>query len=355
MRKRLVAVFLVFVLVISCIPGVRAVEQLCFVGVNDNIPLSLPEAETPFYSDGVLYIPYTAFGARPNNIAISNNVNQNNLVLFNLSRRLVYDLENSTVTDEEQNTTSVKLLYRNGVLFVPAVKAASHFGLNVSLLTSKTGCAIIRFTNGQQYYSADFFLERAEILIDDILEIHAKRESQQGEHPEQEEGEFIGEEPVEQGPATVYVAFAGEAVCEETMRHVKVFNSHVAFFLTAEQFRSNAELVRTIYAAGHTIGITVEAGEEDPERALEEANDAMDSILFCRSALALLPEGELVTKSYRVILEETQSMDVNAIMEQEEQIPQLTVIRMDVVENLTPLVRNDAFLPQLLETTKLPQ
>lgn len=354
MKKRFLAVCLAMVLIFTSLPGARAVELICFVGVNDNIPLSLPEAESPFYSDNTLYIPYTAFEARPNNVAISNNVSQKTLVLFTFSSRLVYDLENGTVTNEDQETSSVKLLHRNGILFIPAVQAASHFGLTVSLLTSKTGCSIIRFTNGQQFYSADFFLERAEILIDDILEIRAKQEEEQGMQPEQEEGEITGEEPDEKGPATVYVAFAGEAVCEETLRHLKVFNTRVAFFLTAEQFLSNVELVRTIYAAGHTIGITVELGETDPERALEEANAAMDAVLFCKSTLALLPEGDLETTAYRIIREDTQAMDVNWIMEQEEQIPQLMVCRTDVVENLTPLVRNDAFLPQLLETTKLP-
>lgn len=352
--KRLFVLVLALILIVSVLPGARAVELLCFVGVNDNIPLSLPEAASPFYSEGTLYIPYTAFEARPNNVAISNNVEQKTLVLFNFSSRLVYDLENGTVSDEDENVSKVKLTYRNGILFIPAVQAAAHFGLSVSLLSSQTGCSIIRFTNGQQYYSADFFLERAEILISDILEINARHEGEENQQQEETEGEIFGEETEKNGPATVYLAFAGEAVCEDTLSHLKVLNTKVAFFLTEEQFRTQKDLVWTIFAAGHTIGITVEVGEKDPERALKEANDAMDEILFCRSALALLPEGTLETTAYRLLLEETQSMAVDAITEQEEQIPRLMVCRSDVVANLSPLVRNDAFLPQLLETTRLP-
>ena len=51
------------------------------------------------------------------------------------------------------------------------------------------------------------------------------------------------------------------------------------------------ELVWSIYAAGHTIGLTVGAGETDVEAALTAANEAMDKVLFCRSILVLLPEG----------------------------------------------------------------
>jgi hypothetical protein len=46
-------------------------------------------------------------------------------------------------------SNTVTVSYRGGILFIPAAQAAEHFGLSVTLLTSETGCPIIRFTNGQ--------------------------------------------------------------------------------------------------------------------------------------------------------------------------------------------------------------
>ena len=66
MKRRLTAVLLVAVVLLTMLSGVHASGLICFVGVNDSIPISLSAAETPYYSSGTLYIPYTAFRAAPN-------------------------------------------------------------------------------------------------------------------------------------------------------------------------------------------------------------------------------------------------------------------------------------------------
>ena len=108
MKKCLVVLFMSLVLVVTMLPGVRASGLICFVGINDTIPISLPAEEAPYYSGGTLYIPYTAFNANPNGVVISNNVDQKTLVLFTRNSRLVYDLEADTVTDEENKTYRCK-------------------------------------------------------------------------------------------------------------------------------------------------------------------------------------------------------------------------------------------------------
>lgn len=352
MKKRLCSLILLAAVMVCLIPGTRAAGQIGFVGVNDTIPISLSAEEAPYYSNGVLYIPYTAFNASPNGVYISNNVDQNTLVLFTRSSRLVYDLSAGTVTDEDGNESKVTVNYRNGIMFIPAVQAASHFGLFVALLTSEAGCPIIRFTNGQQVYSNEKFVRNAENLISYILS-HNEGESEEGETGENGEENEDDKPQKELGPATVYLAFSGEAVSEKTLELLDTFELRAAFFLTEEQISSQRELVCQIYAAGHTVGLTVEAGEPDPGAALEAANDILDQVLFCRSVLALLPEGFLETASYRILLEQTQAMALDQILQQEELRPRLLVCRSDVAGTLGTLVDHEAFLPQLLETTDL--
>ena len=99
MKKRLLALVLLAALVLACTPGAQAAGSLCFVAVNDTIPLTLPGSEAPYYSGGVLYLPYTAFNANPGGAVVSYNVDQGTFVLFNRTSRLVYDLEAGTVAD----------------------------------------------------------------------------------------------------------------------------------------------------------------------------------------------------------------------------------------------------------------
>ena len=353
MKKRVLAVVLAAALVLCVLPGTRAAELICFVGVNDSVPYKLPASEAPYYSGGILYIPYTAFNAAPNGVVISNNVDQNTLVLFTRNSRLVYDLEAGTVTDEDDNVSKVTINYRGGVMFLPAVQAASHFGLSVSLLTSETGCPVLRFTNGQQVYDNTTFVEKAESLISYILEHEAKQEAEGSQ--EQEEGIKNPEEEQEElGPATVYLAFAGDAVSLATLEYLKAVEVQAAFFLTAEQLTNEKDLVRKIYAAGHTIGVTCEPGSADPASAFDAANEAMDLVLFCRSPLAMLPDGKLETERYVLLQEQDHASTVQDVLLQEEQIPRLLICRADAAGTLTTLTNSGAFLPQLLETTRFP-
>jgi len=350
MKKKIVAVFLAVVLLLTGIPGTSAAGLICFVGVNDSIPISLPAEAAPYYSGGTLYIPYTAFEANPNGVVISNNVDQNTLVLFTRNSRLVYDLEAGTVSDEEENTSNVTVSYRSGILFIPAAQAASHFGLSVALLTSETGCPIIRFTNGQQVYANEKFVEKSENLISYFLDHTARKEeeAQNGEQEQEEEG-LPPEE--ELGPATVYLAIAGEAVSQLSLDYLEQMNLKAAFFMTADQFAAEKDLVRQIYAAGHSIGLAIEPEAVDAVQSLQDTNEAMDQVLFCRSAMALVPNEIPETTSYRMFSESLQAMDVPSILSQEELAPRLLVCRSDLVITLAPLIAAETIFMQLLETT----
>ena len=149
--KKVLPALLALALILVLIPGAMAAGSLCFVAVNDTIPLTLPASDAPYYSGGTLFLPYTAFNANPGGVIVSNNVDQNTFVLFTRTSRLVYDLSDGTVTDESGNESPVTVSYRGGMLYIPA-GAAEHFGYSVSLLTGSRGEVIIRFTNGAQVY-----------------------------------------------------------------------------------------------------------------------------------------------------------------------------------------------------------
>lgn len=355
MKKRLLPLLIVISLFLFCVSGVSASGTMCFVAVNDTIPMTLPGDAAPYYSGSVLYIPYSAFDANPAGVVISNNTDQNTLVLFTRTQRLVYDLTENTVTDEKDNVSPVTVAYRNGILFIPAA-AASHFGLSVSLLTSQSGYTILRFTTGTQVYDDELFVEKAENLIQYLVQQGAGSTASDPTGS----GEAITtqppgteEPPPETEPATVYLAFAGDAVTQETLDLLAAHSIQAAFFLTSEQFVLQTDLARAIYAAGHTVGITAEGSSMDYQAALAEANDAMDSALFCKSLFALAPEerAEGLT-GYRILTYSNSMPTVQDVLSVTGS-PQLLLCQSDPSAVIRTLLDANATLPQLLETTRL--
>lgn len=350
MKKRMCILCLIAVVVFTSVPSARA-DSFCFIGINDSIPAALPGDMAPYYDNGVLYVPYQVFESSPGGVIISYDIENGSFVLFTRTRRLAYDLEAGTVTDKDGNTSRCTPVFRGGVLYIPAVQAAGHFGLSISLLTSKTGCPILRFMDGSQVYDNKQFLEKAEKLVDAYLQ-HSSRQEQNGSEqgPKDEEEDPFAEEEEPSGPATVYLLFTGEAVNLQTLQILKKQSLQAAFFLTEQQILEDKDLVRAIYAEGHTIGLAAE-NEEELLDCLERANQALDETLFFRSILALT-QGNLDDVQYRIINEHNLVHNLEEVLSQPE-LPHLFVYRTADYSVLQRLLQEKAFLPQLLDTSTL--
>ncbi len=345
MVKRMLAFLLLMAVVIVCIPAASGAGTICFVGINDSVPLYLSANEVPYYKGNLLYAPYTVFQSGLGGIAVSYNTEKGSLVLFTRAKRLVYDLEAGTLTDEAQKVSNVNVVYKNGILFIPVAKAASHFGLTATMLTSTSGSPVLRFTDGGQTLDNATFIRKAENLISIILAQEENEQSHgtgQGNETEQEERDA--------GPATIYLAFAEEAVSEQTLETLKNMNISAAFFLTAAQIEATPELIREIHAQGHHIGITAGSGEQDLEAALQAANQALDRVLFFKSITALVSSNEYVTENYAVFKELTNLENIDTVLEKA-QTPQLFVCRADAAAVLQRLLQEQAYMPKLCETT----
>ena len=150
-------------LCVSLCTPILADGDLLFVAVNDSIPLTL--SSLPYASSSGIYVPYTAFDASPGGVIPAYNAQAQTFVLFTRQRRLVFDLAEGTVTDQDGNVKTVSTTFRGGILYVPLVYCASFFGLKVALLTSENGYPILRFTTGSEGYDDSLFVEKAESLI----------------------------------------------------------------------------------------------------------------------------------------------------------------------------------------------
>ena len=150
--KRLFCIVLSLILCLTLCTPALAEGDLLFVAVNDSIPLTL--TALPYESSSGIYVPYTAFDASPGGVIPAYNAQAQTFVLFTRQRRLVFDLAEGTVTDQDGNVKTVSTTFRGGMLYVPLVYCASFFSLKVSLLQSTSGYPILRFTTGSEVTTA---------------------------------------------------------------------------------------------------------------------------------------------------------------------------------------------------------
>ena len=288
--RKLVCLLLALALLLVLAPAAGAEGNLFFVAVNDTIPVTL--TSLPYTSGGVVYVPYTAFDARPGGVVTAYNATAQTFVLFTKDSRLVFDLATGETSDENQNTSTQTALFRNGLLYIPLVFCASHFGLKVSMLESQDGYPVLRFTTDSEVYDDSLFIEKAENLI-------AYRVTQQSsasdpaDHPQAHPdapAQNPADDPQETVPATVYLVFQNVEFMQENADLLADYQLRGTFFLTAEEIRENPDLVRDLYAQGHILGVTAAEDAADLAAALDEANDALDAVLELRTLLALLPD-----------------------------------------------------------------
>ena len=351
MKKWLMTMILVFLCVFSCLPVASASASLCFVAVNDSIPLYLSASDAPFTYNNITYIPYTAFEANPGGIQVSMNSSDKTLTLFTRTQKLIYDLERNSVANEDGLSWDVSLIFSNGTLFIP-ISDAAHFGLSVSLLRSKTECPIIRFVTGSQVYDDAMFVEKAENFIHHTVQEYEKNISTNpSQDPVPPDNQNPGTDKPVQTPSTVYLVLAEEAVSQRSFEFLQSHGITGAFFFTAEQFLNQPELARAISAAGYTIGITVSENSSDPKADLAAANAAMSQILFYKSLLAFVPHTLLETiDSYFIVPDFSNDPDlVHAAAISSE--PQLLICKTSPIDLQEQLLDSNTTVLQLLETT----
>ena len=100
--RRWICFLLCLVLTVCLCAPALADSELFFVAVNDTIPVTL--TSLPYTSGGVVYVPYTAFDARPGGVVSAYNATAQTFVLFTKDSRLVFDLATGETSDENQNT-----------------------------------------------------------------------------------------------------------------------------------------------------------------------------------------------------------------------------------------------------------
>ncbi len=351
-RRAVCLILIVALLACLCVPA-SAESNLFFVAVNDTIPLTL--SVLPTYSGGTLYVPYQVFDAQPCGVTPSYNQTKQTYVLFNRTGQMLFDLAAGTVSDESGSVSTANVLYKNGILYLPLTFCASHFGLKTTMLESAAGYPVLRFTDGSEVYDDSLFIEKAENLIAYRAGQYAGGPDAQ-EKPQHPSSGTQTPDPdtpdAEKKPATVYLAFTDAGAMREAMEALAQYDLTGTFFLTAAEIAADPALVFELQAAGHTVGLTVEDGEDDAADALARANDALCALTCQKTPLALLPAGAHAPEGYCAFFRPANAL--RAADAAASETPQLFVCASGAGADLYTLFSAGAQMLRLLETTELP-
>ena len=167
MKRRLITVLLIVVLLLA-LPVTSADEDkndIYFVAYNDTIPLTMTPEDKMHRINDVVLVPHMAFEVNGSGITPSYDAETKVMTLYSRNRYLAFDLNTGIVRDETGKTSATICAYRNQVVYLPLELCAGHFGLTVSILSSKAGYNVIRFTDGSQINNDAEFIKRAEIII----------------------------------------------------------------------------------------------------------------------------------------------------------------------------------------------
>lgn len=269
-----------------------------FTGINDSVA-PLTSDTMPYWSGGVLYVPYTVFNARTNGIGVSlgldssYNRSSNTVAIFNLKQMLSFNMNSGVCRDEMTGTTyNSRAIMRNGKPYVAVNMVCSFFGMDYSYnqLPYIPQGYLVRIKGADTVLDDATFIDAAQRLLNDRL-----RDYTQSLSPAQAANPVtptIPGAPPEAGvdSTAVYLAFR----CESADGLSAILNTldgdgqYALFFMSPQLIREEGDLVRRILGTGHSVGVLAWDGEE---KTLAQGRLALEEQTHTRTTLAYVPEG----------------------------------------------------------------
>ncbi|MCI2106129.1 MAG: hypothetical protein LKK00_05345 [Intestinimonas sp.] len=263
-------------------------DNIIFMAANYTL-MPLNEDTMPLMVGGTVYVPYTLFDSRVTGVDLGvynggQNKTYNTYTIYSAKQNLTFELGNGLVYDYFPDGNIQKdfprAFIRNGMVYLPAYKVCSYFGLQYSYLYTTYGYPLVRVKNQNEGLSDAAFIDSASTaVLYNLNNYYHSLTPDASPAPTDEAAPPVQSKPP--GPATenpenkaavrVYLAFrcdTGEAG-SILLGSLKKQGTPALFLFTAEQLAAQDTLVRQVISEGHTIGLIV------PGRSVEAAEDAL--------------------------------------------------------------------------------
>ncbi len=297
MKKKIIALVCALLLLLGSIPVAHADSEVIFVALNDNVsPLS---AETmPFFSSGMLYVPYDTFDARTNSIDLGLYATYSErdrvVTVYNTQDMLVFDLNtNSMYKYHTGESYNIPAITRNGVIFIPAYIICDVFGLEYSYYQTSYG-PIVRMKS--TYWLTDaIFIDAASVTMSSYLKEYNQTIATTTTTTPTTTPTVTPTEPEEDTPVSDTISYLSiqctpETPMDDVLWSLETQRIYALFLMTPDYIAQEGDAVREILGSGHTIGIWAE-GEtaEETEALLEEGRVNLAAAAYTTTTIVQVP------------------------------------------------------------------
>lgn len=270
MRRLLCLLLALLLLCIGAPQRAEAVKTLYFTAVDDML-LELDDETMPFWSDGRLYVAYTAISATNLGISCSRSQDKKTIILYRQRDALVFDLGAGTITDGDGNACEGAAILRGNMAFLPVGVICSYFGLVQSYSRTNYGY-LVRIKSSMSVLPDITFIDAASSRMEQSYNQYMRLHEQSGESGQSDNNDKLATN----ARRTAFVMI--EAANEEHVRQILGFlngrDERVTFVFTPERIRSAGDLVRQAAASGHAIALRADAsaGADAALAYIEEGN-----------------------------------------------------------------------------------
>jgi len=287
-KKRIAALILCAALMLALSCSVLADEKLSFISVNDTLPPELINVATVY--SGVTYVPYWLFTNYGLGVYYAYFSSSNAAYFYNADRQLYFSLSDGKTYDEDGYQYTAPAIMRGGTVYLPLGFMSSYFGgFSYSNIGGNEYGSILRINTGNATLTNEEFLRAAKNAMRTYYNAYNKNLQDTPASPEPTESPSHEGETVRLGLR----GLPGDAMLER----LRAFRMKACFFLTAEEIRGNADLVRRIACEGHGLGIVCTEGTAVE---FQTGTALLSETARVRSLLCITPDGQAPAKGAAV-------------------------------------------------------
>ena len=260
-----------------------------FIVINDKVE-PLKKDAVPIEYEGVMYVPLSIFNSTVlKTYYITDSRNRIATIYSNSTSQFLRFRIGSETRDDENKPYYFGAIMVNTSFYVPVKEVCAFFGFGYSVVEDSGTYPFIRITNSDAVLSDSAFAKAAaskmQSLFTEFLNSFAPSPTPT---PTPTPTLTPSPSPTPARPETsVYLSFFGAG--DETIRVLNLltlYGDYACFFLTADEIRENADLVRRIAAHGHSIGLVCSA--ENLIEDYEEASKLLFEAARVKSVLIAL-------------------------------------------------------------------
>lgn len=309
LRRPLVVLLTLALCVGLFLPIPVSAADLYFTAINERIEY-LTSDTMPFWSGGILYVPYTVFDKNLNStqtdlgITVSyNSRTKSTVTLYNLRQQmLTFDLVSGNCRDELSGEVfPYRAIMRNGKPYLPLEMVCSFFGLSwsYSSLPSIPQGYLVRIMSSDVVLDDSTFINSAGYLLNRRLQAYTQTliPGETTTPSTAVPGDEISQEE-EVTPTNIPTYLAVRCESEESL--LSILNTlessgrYAVFFLTPQLLEAQGDLVRRMLGTGHSVGILALGEDADQtKQILQEGRLILEQQALTRTTLAYVPQDQI--------------------------------------------------------------